>query len=254
MKNKFMLAISCLSLFAALLATAPAQALSNRQFDRPEGMSDVEFQLNAEQKYARDDAEQEAIENAVDGEEEELGELKTCGNSLLGSLAVQNDIAKYPTTHTGAWHMATAVSASGNHVVLEDGSGWLVYPSDRSKTLDWYGDDVILVTMAPWSLWYSFYEYVLINTRTHARVYVGLEEKPDFFNEYTLWIKKIDRQKKRVVLSDNTVWAYTYSKIEKWVEGQKVLIGVRQPSFWYSHHNFLLNEDARDYLICECLY
>ncbi len=254
MKNKLITAISCLSLFAALLALAPMQAHTNSHIDRPEGMSSEEFEQKAAQKYARDEAEQEAIENAVD-DEEVLGELKSFENSsLLSSMSVQDDIAKYPTTHNGAWHMAIAVSASGNHVVLEDGSGWLVHPSDYRKTLDWYGDDVILVTMAPWSLWYSYYEYVLINTRTHARVYVGLEENPDYFNEYTIWIKKIDREKNHVTLSDSTVWAFTHNKLEKWVENQKVLIGVRQPSFFYSHHNFLLNEDLKDYVIAECLY
>ncbi len=250
-----MIAVSCFSLFAALLALSPMHAHTVRHIDRPEEMTDEDFAIKAEQKYARDLAEQEAIENAV-GDEEELGELKISESDLapLSNFSLNTDIAKFPTTHTGAWHKAIAVSATGNHVTLEDGSGWVVYPNDKKKTLDWYGDDIILVTMAPWLPWYSYYEYVLINTRTHARVYVGLEEKPDYFNEYTLWVKTIDRKKNRITLSDQTVWSYTNNTLGKWNEGQKVLIGVRQPSFFYSHHNFLLNEDARDYVYAECLY
>ncbi|MBA3603047.1 MAG: hypothetical protein H0W50_05280, partial [Parachlamydiaceae bacterium] len=149
MKNKLMTAVSCLSLFAAFLALTPMDAHTIRHIDRPENMTEEEFAIKAEQKYARDLAEQEAIENAVD-DEEVLGELKVSDSDLapLSNFTLNTDIVKFPTTHTGAWHKAIAVSATGNHVTLEDGSGWLVYPNDKKKTLDWYGDDIILVTMA----------------------------------------------------------------------------------------------------------
>ncbi len=255
MKNKFIKALSCLSLLAALLALTPVQAQTNLKKARFENMTDEEFKVRAEQKYARDLAEQEAIENATD-DEEELGQLKVTESSLL-SLSTpgeQDDNAMFPTSHTGAWHKAIGVSATGNHVFLEDGSGWDVYIKDRHKTMDWYGDDRILLTKATWSVFYSCYEYVLINTRTHVRVYVGLQEKPDFFNESTLWVKKIDRLKSRITLSDDTVWTYSPNVLDKWMEGQKVLIGVREPSFFHYHHNFLLNEDAGDFVNAECLY
>ena len=250
-----MIAISALSLLTALLALAPVSAHTVLKIDRPENMTDEEFNARAEQKYARDRAEQEAIENATD-DEEELGELIAMEPSLVSfSIPVaQDEIAKYPSSHTGAMHFATGVSATGNHVFLEDGSGWDVYPSDQHKTLNWFGDDKILITTAPWLNWFNSFEYVLINTRTHAYVYVALQEKPDFFNEYTLWIQKIDRQKNRITLSDHTVWTFSQKLLENWMEGQKILIGVRQPSFFNSHHNFLLNEDVKDHIVAECLY
>ncbi len=247
-----MLILGCQSLLATLLILSPLSAT----VDRPENMTEREFQARAEQKFVRDFYEEEAIENSSVGEEE-LGkakDLRTIDSTLMSLSIDQNDAVIYPTTHTGAWHKPIGVSASGNHVFLEDGSGWMVRPSDQHKTLDWYADDVILVTLAPWSIWYSYYEYVLINTRTHARVFVGLEETPDYFNEYTLWIKKIDYAKSRIILSDQTVWAFSYRHLDGWFEGQKVFIGVRKPTFFYSQRNFILNEDLKDFVRAECLY
>lgn len=253
MKNKLKVLLNLVPLLTLLLAVNPLAAFTGR----PDSVTEAEFAARAEKKYERDRAELEVMQYSTESEED-FGEVKTMEISHsadLTSLDVfQDDIAEYLTTHTGAWHKPMAVSATGNHVVLEDGSGWLVYPGDKDKTLEWYADDVILITMAPWSIWYSYYEYVLINVRTRARVYVALEESPEYFNAYTLWIKKIDRDKQRIVLSDQTVWSYSYTQLENWYEGQKIIIGVRKPGFFSSYRNFILNEDANDYVRAECLY
>lgn len=224
MKKQLMMALSCLPFLCALMM-APISAATPAQ--QP---TSSELQEVIAEKLAREQADREEYENS-EGEisEEDVDSLANKAWFWDGWFSGEES---YTTTHTGAWHFATGVSGTGNHVFLEEGSGWMIAPSDAHKTLNWMGEDVILVIPAPW---YSFYGYILVNHNTGVKVYADLKEKPSEFNIYTLFISKINGSEGTLTLSDKTVWSFggffDNNVAINWRVGQKVLIGINT-SWW----------------------
>lgn len=243
MKNQFgLLSLLCVFSIAPLAATT---------FESP---TDLEIEQVLAEKLERELADREEFENTPLEIEEE-----TPGIELVNQAGLfYNENAPVSTHNGGAWHFATGVSGLGNHVFLEDGSGWMIAPSDAYKTLNWTSGHIIWVTTAPW---YSFYGYVLHNHDTKASVYANLKEKPQVCNAYTLYIAEIDVSKGSLVLNDRSTWSYCpcfgNRGVMNWRVGQKVLLGINT-SFWTSSRNpdlLISTEPGIDgYISARCLY
>lgn len=251
MKNPILVTLCCIHLLGTLFAPLAAEE------PLPAGVTMEQFQEKVSRKAEQNALEQEAFDEAL---EEKIPVMPVNPNPCNDSVKVmeinkaEGRFTNYITSHTGAWHFPIAVSGSGNHLVLEDGSGWLVCECDSQKTLDWVSTDTILVTLAPW---YSWYDYVLINCRSGARVRVTFEETPTYLNAYTFWIKKIDHGDGRILLNDGTLWVtapFSYSTMKSWQVGQKIIIGINDRLFSRSYANFIVNEDAKEYVKAQCLY
>lgn len=246
MKKQILMALSCLPFLCALmmapLAAAPAEAHTSST-----------IQKVIAEKLEREQADQAEFENS----EEEIVEAKEQSEDVASRGFFYNEKEPVSTHNGGAWHFATSVSGTGIHVFLEEGSGWMVAPSDAKRTLDWMGEDIIWVTTAPW---YSFYGYVLHNYNTGAKVHADLKEKSNEYNAYTLYIDQINVEKGSIVLSDRTVWefgGYDNKVASNWSVGQKVLIGINT-GFWTSSSkpNLLISTEAGidGYIRARCLY
>lgn len=227
MKKQLMMALCSL---CTLLAWSPLPAFENAPARTPA----TEIEAKMTQKHERQQSEQAEFEKASE-EEIVADEASADAKASLTNLGLfgLGGASTYTTFHQGAWHFATGVSGSGNHVFLEDGSGWMIAASDASKTLDWMGDDVIMVVPAPW---YSYYGYVLFNNDTQVHVYADLKEKPSEYNIYSLWITAINPEAGTLTLSDKTVWTvpYNYDRnlMKEWRLDQKVLIGINGADSW----------------------
>lgn len=223
MKKYLMIALCCLS---AITGSAPLAGVEQ------ERNTSVEFEAKMAAKLERERWEQAEFERA--SPEEQAIEVANEENAVSRNAALFGwGAPSYTTTHTGAWHFATAVSGRGNHVFLEDGSGWMIAAGDEKKTLDWMGDDIIMIIPAPW---YSRYDYVLVNYNTGAHVHADLKERPLEYNIYSLWITDIDLEAGTLTLCDKTVWSIPYSYdrniAANWAINQKVIIGINGKDGW----------------------
>lgn len=186
--------------------------------------------------------------------EEKLEDDASNKSDVKSGIYGWNGSENYISTHSFAWHFCTYISATGNYVVLEDGSGWFVDAYDSYKTLDWYFNDVILVVPAPW---FSFYDYMLINNRTGAHVLAIFKKKPRDVNEFTLFIREIDYTNHELVLSDDSTWTVLWLDLwtlNKWHLGQRVMLGVHQGWFKGALPNILINVETEEYIKARCLY
>lgn len=240
-------ALSCLPFFCALFFSPISAEPSSQEAS----ISEVQ-ELIAE-KLDREQTDQQEFENSEEEIVEDAQEENVVNRGIF-----YNEKEPVSSHNGGAWHYATGVSATGIHVFLQDGSGWMIAKSDATNTLDWTGSDLIWVTSAPW---YSFYGYVLHNYRTDAKVYANLKEKPVEYNAFTFWIDQINAEEGTLVLSDRSVWefggVYDRNVANNWRVGQKVLIGINT-SFWTSSKkpNLLISteEGIDGYIRARCLY
>lgn len=221
MKTRLLTAI-CL---AMMMAWAPLTSLSANE-NIPSGI-----EARMIEKFEREKSERADYQKASEDEEIEKNHEET--HLSNASLFGWGSAPSYTTTHKAAWHFATGVSGKGNHVFLEDGSGWVIASADAPKTLNWFGDDIIMVIPAPW---YSFYNYILVNNSTGAHVYADLKEKPKEANIYSLWITEMNPNEGTLTLNDKTVWAipgsYDRHIMKGWKVNQKVLIGINGSDKW----------------------
>ncbi|MBA3238317.1 MAG: hypothetical protein H0T62_08250 [Parachlamydiaceae bacterium] len=253
MKKRMLIALCCLPLLGTMLAFSPLAA----EEPLPEGVSLEEFQAKVERKAEQNALEQEAFEQSLEGKIS-VNEVNPEGCADLINIVSKNltlgGFKDYKTSHSGAWHFPVSVSGKGNHILLEDGSGWVVCELDAKKTLSWLASDTVLITLAPW---YSWYDYVLVNCRNGARVRVTFDEVPPYYSPFTLLISEIDLGKGSIKLSDNTVWTtapFSCLTIKGWKVGQKVILGINDRLFSSSYANFIVNEDANEFIKAKCLY
>lgn len=253
MRKRILIALCCIPLLGSMLAFSPLAA----EEPLPEGVTMEEFQAKVEHKAEQNALEQEAFEQSLEGKiPVTVAAPEACDDliKIVSKNLAQGGFTNYTTSHTGAWHFPVSVSGTGNHIFLEDGSGWLVCELDAKKTLSWYASDTILITLAPW---YSWYDYVFVNCRNGARVRVTFDETPTYNTPFTLLITEIDLNKGHIKLSDNTVWTtapFSCSIFKRWQVGQKVILGINDRLFSGSYANFIINEDANEFIKAKCLY
>jgi hypothetical protein len=140
-----------------------------------------------------------------------------------------------------------AVSIYGD-IELEDGSFWLVSPGDASKSLSWYGSDLLVITVN--QSWFSSYKYKITNQSTGQSVSANLNLGPKYNGIYTRWISAIDYYYSVVYLNDGSVWdmsAFDSGIVNKWMPNDTVIIGVNDSFFSSSNPNILINVNMSNY-------
>lgn len=128
--------------------------------------------------------------------------------------------------HPGTTHTAINVGPKGDTIELENGSIWIVDPSDYSKTLDWMRTDAIKLT--PNHSWFSSYDYVLTNVITQASVRANISMPPFKDSVYSIRIDALDLKARRVTLSDGSIWEMSMFDdgiIAKWNIKDIVMLG-----------------------------
>lgn len=258
---KFTALRTILMLCAACGVMTTAHGVENDEQPRiPVG----ERSLPPAEKKAFDDEQyqivKEAVENGAEatdssGEESRIEETIVVGNDdeqvAQKSLEAKTN---YVTTHEGALHRPVSVSLFGDFVELEDGSIFTVRPEDRMYTLDWLITDTILIL--PGSTW-AYYDYELVNTNTGVVVQVDLTVGPIYNGIYTHWIVGIDYYNHRICLEDGSLWDVLFwdrGKVDSWLVGDTVLIGVNDGWFNGSRPNILINVNLNQDIKCDCIF
>ncbi|MDF2550044.1 MAG: hypothetical protein K0S07_1111 [Chlamydiales bacterium] len=169
--------------------------------------------------------------------------------------------ASQGTFHQGQYHNLSAVSYAATTVALEDGSEWEIRFQDRAVVYNWQIGSCITIKPAPW---YSSFDYVLqkrsaLNaTDTYCEEAEAiLKVSPIFYGDYSLWIKVIDYQERKLILNDGSIWSY-YSSDDKIMNGWKVedhvIIGINDGFFTqYSYPNILIHAHDSSYTRAACL-
>ncbi len=187
-----------------------------------------------------------ATKSSVEDNEEEPAPLE-----FAGYLFDQYPPIFYSDSH----HWLNAVTILDNNqytLELEDGSVWKIHSYDGGKILNWLSNDPLIITQN--NRWFSKHSYRIINksngTSAEASLYLG----PIVNGEFSRFIIGIDRDKKEILLSDNSHWALSYldSAIFKdWSLNDYLIIGTNSnTSIWDSKSdrvliNVNLNNSAR---------
>lgn len=151
------------------------------------------------------------------------------------------------TTHPGAYHNAYSISIYGA-ISLEDGSLWVVPPSDVYITLSWLPSDLLVIT--PNHSWFSAYNFKITNQNTGEAVLANLNLGPLYNGLYTRWIVAIDYYYNSVYLNDGSVWnmsSFDSDVVSKWLVNDTMIIGVNDGFFSYSNPNILINVNMLNY-------
>lgn len=176
-------------------------------------------------------------------------------NSSLAGIDDEELIVKknYYTSHPGVFHHPIAITALGDYVTLDDGSGWQVKDKDRIKTLDWLAGDSIIIL--PNHAWFSSYYYVLHNQNTGNGVQVNLTMGPIYNGIYTHWIVAIDYYNKELCLEDGSVWSISggdEGTMKKWLVNDTIIIGINDS--WFSNKpNILINVNMLNNVAAICI-
>ena len=124
-------------------------------------------------------------------------------------------------------------------IMLEDGSLWLVKPSDREKLFFWNFTDFIIISQN--HCWISTYNYLLTNQTLNEQVAVNLSMGPIINGPYTHYVAGIDLNNGYLLLDDGTRWkvsSYDLSSLWDWYPSDPVIIGVNNA--WFSECSYIL--------------
>lgn len=144
------------------------------------------------------------------------------------------------TSHPGAYH--GIISLTPYDVELEDGSIWVIHPSDMHLISDWLPSDVVVIT--PNHNIFSSYYYRLTNQNNGGSIVVNLSMGPIYHGFHTYWIEAIDYFNDIVYLNDGSVWKMSYfdsNIVHKWLVNDTVIIGVNDGFLSSSRPNILIN-------------
>jgi len=155
--------------------------------------------------------------------------------------------AVYSTSHPGAYHRLSLISAGGSQLTLEDGSVWNLCSIDRYKTQNWVSSDCLIVI--PGSH-YSSYFYRIVNMTTGTSVDANLYLGPKYKRHGSRWVLNVDYGMNTVLLSDHTLWKVRwrdYSSLKKWLINDTVIIGIN-PDTLGKDPNVLINVNTLSYI------
>ncbi|MBT3394160.1 MAG: carbohydrate porin [Waddliaceae bacterium] len=145
---------------------------------------------------------------------------------------VEKRVLSYPRGYQASQHWPLSVSASGDYIDFEDGSGWSVCYMDAYMALNWLASDIVYI--APHRDFFSIYDYRLCNVTTGQEVRANFDVGPLIYGEFTLTIVDIDSYDNTIVLSDGTIWnisAFDSYRMGDWIVGDAVIIGVNDFGF-----------------------
>ena len=146
------------------------------------------------------------------------------------------------TSHNGAYHNPVSVTALGGVVQLEDGSIWSVADGDHYKTLNWYTNDLIVLTVN--HEWFSTELFRMSNQNTGVSVRCNMVLGPIYHGLYTHWIVGINYYTQEIYLEDGSIWqmsGFDTSIFNKWLLNDTVVIGVNDGYLSSTKPNILIN-------------
>ena len=154
------------------------------------------------------------------------------------------------TTHPGAYHNVVSVSPQGNFE-LEDGSFWLISPTDAITTLGWQLSDQLIITVnQSWYASFSSYKFKVSNQTSGESILANLDLGPRYNGPHTRSIAAIDYYYNVIYLNDTTVWhmsSFDSRTVSKWLVGDTVIIGVNDSWFSFNNPNILINANMINY-------
>lgn len=185
-----------------------------------------------------------------------LEEVKVTSTDLPeGSVDYGYQANTYYTTHNGAYHYPVAVGSFGSIVELEDGSIWNVADGDHYKTLNWFTNDLIVIT--PNHDWFSPYLFRMSNQNTGVSVKCNMTLGPIYYGYYTHWIVGINYYTQEIYLEDGSIWqvsGFDASIFDKWLLNDTVIIGVNDGFLSATKPNILINVNTLTYVRSTCIW
>ncbi len=159
------------------------------------------------------------------------------------------------TTHNGAYHNPISVTALGGVVQLEDGSVWSIADGDHYKTLNWYTNDLIVLT--PNHDWFTTELFRMTNQNTGVSVRCDMRMGPIYHGLYTHWIVGINYYTQEIRLEDGSVWQVTgfdSSIFNNWLINDTIVIGVNDSYLSSTKPNILINVNTLSFVRSICVW
>lgn len=171
--------------------------------------------------------------------------------SHLSASTYEDDSQYFYRIHPDAYYYAVGVTATGDNVLLHDGSIWYVHPHQRHIVKKWVQSDLLFIK--PKSSCFSMYSYVLHNRVTHDAVEVNVISPAIETGAATFWIAGIDSYNRLVYLNDGTVWYISDSEyaFNKWQVGHRLIIGVNNYWRMAKYPHILINTSIYNAPYCE---
>lgn len=157
------------------------------------------------------------------------------------------------TSHNGAYHNPISVTSLGGVVQLEDGSIWSIADGDHYKTLNWYTNDLIILT--PNHDWFTSELFRMSNQNTGVSVRCNMVLGPIYHGLYTHWIVGINYYTQEIYLEDGSVWQMTgfdTSVFSKWLVNDTVIIGINDGYLSSTKPNILINVNTLTFARAVC--
>lgn len=158
------------------------------------------------------------------------------------------------TTHNGAYHNPISVKSLGGIVHLEDGSVWSIADGDHYKTLNWYTNDLIVLT--PNHDWFTTELFRMSNQNTGVSVRCNMVLGPIYHGLYTHWIVGINYYTQTIYLEDGSVWDVTgfdSSIFGKWLVNDTIVIGVNDGYLSSTKPNILIDVNTLTFVRAICI-
>lgn len=158
------------------------------------------------------------------------------------------------TTHNGAYHNPVSVTALGGVVHLEDGSVWSIADGDHYKTLNWYTNDLLVLT--PNHDWFTTEMFRMSNQNTGVSVRCNMVLGPIYHGLYTHWIVGINYYTQEIYLEDGSIWQVTgfdSSIFSKWLLNDTIVIGVNDGYLSTTKPNILIDVNTLTFVRATCV-
>lgn len=159
------------------------------------------------------------------------------------------------TTHNGAYHNPLSVTSLGGVVHLEDGSVWNIADGDHYKTLNWYTNDLIVLT--PNHDWFTTELFRMTNQSTNVSVRCNMALGPIYHGLYTHWIVGINYYTQEIHLEDGSIWQVTgfdSSIFSKWLLNDTIVIGVNDGYLNTTKPNILIDVNTLTFVRAICIW
>lgn len=205
----------------------------------------------------RSEQDEKSLEDLVDLDVPVTSQENTSSvaDALQTKASFTTAAGTFYTSHNGAFHNPYFVSMFGDQVELEDGSIWTVSSGDSYKTLNWYTNDLIVIT--PNHEWFSSYMFRMHNQNTNVSVKCNLLFGPIYNGLFTHWIIAINYYTQEIWLEDGSIWTvtgYDSSTFSKWLANDTVVIGVNDGFLSSSKPNILINVNTLTYVRANCIW
>lgn len=156
----------------------------------------------------------------------------------------------YYPSHPGVYHVATAITPTGDMIEIEDGSVWSVNSRHHSKVRGWNNSDSLIIGQN--NSWFSSYLYVMINqSHNNQKVEVNGSLAPYLDSPYRHWISDLNIEYPAVRLEDGTWWKLNSSDravMKDWLHNDTIIIGVNQDWFTWGYHYILINVNTNEFV------